>query len=124
MRFQYDKGKICVISAVYEKNKTELASKKKVRVDFSLSLYSLLQILWIHQHVPNINNMYYLRRFCVVVDNLKSSQYLTTAILTFPVCQQWFQRIGFWMCCDTIRKGDTFCHPFLRSFLAILQESI
>ena len=27
MRFQYDKGKICVISAVYEKNKTELASK-------------------------------------------------------------------------------------------------
>jgi hypothetical protein len=29
MRFQYDKGKICVISAVYEKNKTELASKKK-----------------------------------------------------------------------------------------------
>jgi len=29
MQFQYDKGKICVISAVYEKNKTELASKKR-----------------------------------------------------------------------------------------------
>ena len=28
------------------------------------------------------------------------------------------------MCCDTIRKGDTFCHPFLRSFLKDSHEAM
>ena len=103
---------------------TPIPAQKRSPRGLPLLFYSMLQILWIHQHVPNINNMYYLRRFCVVIDYLKSSQYLTTAILTFPICQQWFQRIGFWMSYNSIHKGNTFCHPFLGRFLAILQESV